>query len=153
MAKLGATTTLLLQLIMYSAVSAADAVFHERFTDHSDIPKLRQWVWQHWSHRKAATATLKWLTVEGDSGTSDYTIGKDRDGVWYLSVHLQGSDRLAEDTRYWRDQWTIAYSVARTEEPYQNDWPGKPIQHSRPLPARKFVLELKDKEGKILSHI
>ena len=154
MVKLATTTTLLLQLIIFSAASAADAVFHERFTDHRDIPKLRQWVWQHWSHRQAATATLKWLTVEGASGTSEYTIAKGRDGVWYLSIHLQGEDAFAEtDAAVWRDVWTIAFSVERVEEPYRWDWPGKPITHSRSLPARKFVLELKDKEGKILTHI
>jgi hypothetical protein len=92
--------------------------------------------------------------VEGDSGTSDYTIAKGRDGVWYLSIHLQGSDRLAEtDAAAWRDQWTIAHAVERVEEPYRWDWPGKPIGHSRPLPARKFQLELKDKQGKLLTHI
>ena len=93
--------------------------------------------------------------MEGDSGTSDYTIAKDRDGVMYLSIHLQGSERpmFEGDTAKWRDEWTIAYSVQRVEEPYHWDWPGKAIPHSRPLPARKFVLELKDKEAKILTHI
>jgi hypothetical protein len=93
--------------------------------------------------------------MEGDSGTSEYTIAKDREGAWYLSIHLQGSERAGfkGDTAKWRDEWTIAHSVERVEEPYHGDWPGKPIPDSRRLAARKFVLELKDKEGKILSHI
>ena len=150
-----ATAIALLLCCYPRAVAAADAVFHERFTDHRDIPKLRLWLWERWSHHRSGTATLKWLTVEGDSGTSDYVVAKGADGVWYLSVHLQGSERpmFEGDTAKWRDEWTVAVSVQRVEEPYQWDWPGKPISHSRALPARKFVLELKDKEGKILTHI
>lgn len=139
-----------------TSANAGDAA-HIRFRstpEHSDSLKLRLWLWQRWSAQRVATATVEWLTVEGDSGTSDYTIAKDRDGVWYLSIHLQGSDRFAEtDATAWRDQWTIAYTVDRVEKPYRWDWPGKPITHSRPLPARKFQLELKDKRGKLLTHI
>jgi hypothetical protein len=93
--------------------------------------------------------------VEGDAGTSEYTVAKGRDGAWYLSIHLQGTERpmFEGDTAKWRDEWTIAFSVARVEQPYHDDWAGKPIQHSRPIPARKFVLEFKDKGGNILGHI
>jgi hypothetical protein len=131
---------------------------HVTFRDtpeHSDSLKLRLWVWQRWSNHRAGTATVKWLTMEGDSGTSDYTIAQDRDGVWYLSIHLEGSERpmFDGDTEKWRDEWTIAHSVQRVEEPYHWDWPGKPISDSKKLSARKFVLELKDKERKILGHI
>ena len=136
-------------------LDAADAEFRERGVDHRDIPKLRAWVWEHWDQHKSGTATLKWVTVEGDTGTSEYTVAKGIEKRWYLSIHLQGTERpmFQGDTRKWRDEWIVAFSVQRVEEPYHWDWPGKPISHSRPLPARKFVLELKDKKGKILTHI
>src|ERR1700736_5666161 len=126
-----------------AAGAGPDVVYRERGVDHSQIPKLRQWVWQHWSGHRAGTAILEWVTVEGDSGTSEYTVAKARDGTWYLSIHLQGSERpmFDGDTAKWRDEWTIAYSVSRTEAPYHDDWAGKAIQHSRPLPPHKFVLE------------
>jgi hypothetical protein len=143
-------------LVAGTSVDARD-IAHVRFREtpeHSDSLKLRLWLWQRWSAHRAATATVEWLTVEGDSGASDYTIAKDRDGVWYLSIHFQGSDRFAKtDAEGWRDQWTIAYTVERVQKPYRWDWPGKSIAHSRPLPARKFELELKDKQGKLLTHI
>lgn len=141
---------------------AADAVFYDGVFDLGKGPvgrwetaKLRQLLWTHWHQRTARTAVLKWVTVEGDSGITDYTIAKDRNGVWYLSRHLQASERpMSEgDTGKWRDQWAIAYSVLRVQEPYQWDWPGKPIANSSRVSARRFVLELKDKEGKILTHI
>ena len=93
--------------------------------------------------------------MEGDAGTSEYTVAKGRDGEWYLSIHLEGTERpmFDGDTAKWRDEWTIAHSVQRVEKPYRWDWPGKPIRHPRPLPARKFELELKDEEGNILTHI
>jgi hypothetical protein len=141
---------------------AADAVFYDGVFDLGKEPtgrweeaKLRDWLWKHWHQRTAGTAILKWVTMEGDSGTSEYTIAKGRDGAWHLSIHLAGSERpmFEGDTAKWRDEWTIAHSVQRVEEPYHWDWPGKPIPDSKRLSARKFVLELKDKEGKILSHI
>ena len=142
--------------VIGASVNARDTA-HVTFRDtpeHRDTLKLRSWVWQRWSSHRAGTATVEWLTMEGASGTSDYTIAKGRDGVWYLSIHLQSEHSFAEtDAAAWRDVWTIAFSVERVEEPYRWDWPGKPISHSRPLPARKFELELKDKEGKILTHI
>jgi hypothetical protein len=148
------------QLIFWCACSSDAApkptgvTFYETRL-RSDHLKLRQWLWQCWSARRVATATVKWTTMEGDSGTSDYSIAKGDDGVWYLSVHLQGSERpmFESDTTHWRDDWTVAFSVQRVEEPYQRDWPGKPISHSRPLSARQFSLELKDKQGKILTRI
>jgi hypothetical protein len=141
---------------------AADAVFYDGVFDLGKGPvgrwekaKLRQWLWAHWHPRTARTAILKWVTMEGDSGTTAYTIAKGRDGAWYLSIHLQGSERpMSEgDTAKWRDEWTIAYPVQRVQEPYHWDWPGKLIADSSRLSARRFVLELKDKEGKILTHI
>jgi hypothetical protein len=73
-------------------------------------------------------------------------------------VSLDSSAGLAKagfegDTAKWRDEWTIAHSMERVEKAYHGDWPGKPIPDSKRLSARKFVLELKNKEGKILSHI
>ena len=143
---------------MFGAGLSAREPAHVRFQDtfeHSNRLKLRSWAWQHWAAHRAGTATVEWTAVEGESGTSEYTIAKGHDGTWYLSIHRQGSERpmFDGDTAKWRDEWTIAHSVERVEEPYQRDWPGKPISHSRPLPPRKFVLELKDKEGKILTHI
>ena len=121
--------------------------------ERSDILKLRQWVWDKWSHRVASSAVLKWNTIEGDSGTSDYSICKDKEGVCCLAIHLQGSDRLAVDKNYWRDEWTVAYSIERVERPYLDELPGKPISRSRQLSPRRYVLELKDKSGKILYHL
>jgi len=141
---------------------AADAVFYDGVFDLGKGPtgrweeaKLRQWVWTHWHQRTAGTAILKWVTMEGDSGASEYTIAKGRDGAWYLSIHLQGSERpmFEGDTAKWGDEWIVAHSLQRVEEPYHWDWPGKPIPDSKRLSPRKFVLELKDKEGKILGHI
>jgi len=151
-----------LLLTCYTSANAADATFYSGVFDFGKGPrgrwegaKLRQWVWTHWHQRMTGTAIMKSVSIEGDSGTSEYTIAKGRDGAWYLSIHLQCSDRphFEGDTAKWRDEWIIAYSVQRTEEPYHWDWPGKPIPDSKRLEARKFVLELKDKEGRILSHI
>ena len=141
---------------------AADAVFYDGVFDLGEGPtgrwekaKLRDWLWKHWQQHTAATAILKWVSMEGEGGTSDYTIAKGADGLCYLSIHLQGWQRPMSEgnTAKWRDEWTIAYSVQRVEEPYHSDWPGKPIPDSKTLSARKFVLELKNKEGKILTHI
>ena len=59
----------------------ADAVFYDGEFDFGkgprrrwEEPKLRDWLWKHWHQRTAGTATLKWVTVEGDSGTTDYTV-------------------------------------------------------------------------------
>src|SRR5438093_12989325 len=81
----------------------------------SDILKLRQWVWDKWSHRVASSAVLKWNTTEGDSGTSDYSTCNDKEGAWCLATHLQGSDSLAVAITYWRHEWTLAYSTERIE--------------------------------------
>src|SRR6266446_9073040 len=100
-----ARTTVVMAQFLFCCTSAhgADAIFHDR-DGHSDIPKLRQWLWEHWHRHTAGTATLKWITVEGDEGTSDYAISKDAAGTWYLSIHLRGSDRFAEgDAAAWRD--------------------------------------------------
>jgi len=132
---------------------AADIVFNEGYGD--DRPQLRQWLWRRWTHHRDGTALVKWITVEGESGTTEYTVAKGSSGAWYLSIHRQAWRRPTRDSdsAQWEDSWLIAHSLSRTKEPYHDDWAGTPIQYSRPLPARKFVLELKDQEGKILGHI
>jgi hypothetical protein len=113
-----------------------------------DTPKdnltLRLWLWQHWSSRRVCAATQSW-TWQGDSGTTNYTIAKDRAGAFSLSVHLHSSK--------WGDLRMIALSVRRIHPPWFYDRPGKLIRHSRELFPDKFGLELKDKQGKILTHI
>src|SRR3954465_1402183 len=108
------------QLICCVGAIAADAVFHAE-DDRDDTPNVRQWVWAHWQRRTPATATLKWRTVEGDTGTTEYMVSKDASGAWYLSIHPQGTDRFAKsaaDAR--RDRRTIAYAVGRGENAYQD---------------------------------
>jgi hypothetical protein len=141
---------------------AADAVFYDGAFDFGKGPtarweeaKLRDWLWKHWHTHSPATATLHSVSMEGEGFDSEFVIARDSSGALYLSVHTtdwRRRDFPVHEAR-WRDQWTIAHSVARVEEPYHWDWPGKPIPDSHRLSARKFVLELKDKEGKILSHI
>jgi hypothetical protein len=79
---------------------AADTVFYDGVFDFGKGPtgrweeaKLRDWLWKHWHQRTAGTAILKWVTMEGEGGTSDYTIAKGNDRLWYLSIHLQGWQR------------------------------------------------------------
>jgi hypothetical protein len=141
------------QLICCICAIAADAVFHAE-DDRDDTPKVRQWVWANWQRHTPATAILKWRTVEGDTGTTQYTVSKDASGAWYLSIHLQGTDTFADsDADARRDRWTVAYAVERVEKPYHDDWPGKPIGHSRPLPPTKYVLELRDRQKNLLFHL
>jgi hypothetical protein len=147
-------------LIALSApADGAEAVFYDGVFDIGNKPvaryeeaKLRKWVWTRWHERRPGSAILKWVTVEGDSGTTEYTIAKSRDGAWYLSIHLQGSDRTAPEDGYWRDTWLIAYSVTRTERPYLDEAHGKPIRPSRQLSPRHYALELTDRQGKVITH-
>jgi hypothetical protein len=106
-------------------------------------PTLRLWLWQHWNSRRVCTATQSW-TWQGDSGTTNYTIAKDRAGAFYLSMTLHSPKG---------DLRMIALSVQRIQPPWFYDRPGKPILHSRELSPDKFGLELKDKQGKVLTHI
>jgi len=141
---------------------ASDAVFYDGVFGFGNGPtarweeaKLRDWLWKHWGRNLPATATLHSVSMEGEGFDSEFAIARDSSGALYLSVHITGWQRPDFPGREarWRDEWTIAHSVKRVEKPYHWDWPGKPIPNSRRLSARKFVLELKDKEGKIQSHI
>lgn len=129
-----------------------ETVFYSTI-EQTETHKLRQWIWEKWSHRISATAVLKWNTIEGDEGSDYYSICKDKEGLWCLAIHSQGSDRLAPDKNYWRDDWTVAYSVERVKKRYLDELPGKPISSSRQLSPRQYSLELKDKSGKILYHL
>jgi hypothetical protein len=142
----------LVHIFLCASTYAADAVFQSH-DNRDDTPKVRQWVWTHWSRHTSGTAILKWLTVEGETGTTIYKVGKDSGGAWYLSFHLESTDSHTEgEATSQRGRRSIAYSVQRVERPYHRNWPGKPIQHSRPLPATRYVLELTDKDGK-MTHI
>ncbi len=88
-----AATTIAVSIACCPRACAADAVFYdgvfqrgERAEGRWEVPKLREWLWKHWYQRTAGTAILKWVTMEGDGGTSDYTIAKNAGGSWYLSI-------------------------------------------------------------------
>lgn len=129
-----------------------ELVFYDTI-QRTDTLKLREWTWDKWSSCMAACAVVRWNTIEGDGGTSDYCICKDKEGVWCLAIHVQGSDRTASEKNYWRDEWTVAYSIERVRKLYLDELPGKPISRSRQLAPRQYSLELKDKSGKILYHL
>ena len=77
-------------------------------------------------------------------------IAKGRDGAWYLSIHLQGSERpmFEGDTAKWRNEWTIAHSVQRVEEPYHWDWPGEPIPDTTSIAGTQIRLGVERQRGK-----
>src|ERR1017187_2321743 len=55
--------------------------------------ELRKFLWQHWLRRERGEAKVKWSTVEGDAGTSIYSVAPDDSGAWRVAVHLEGSGR------------------------------------------------------------
>ena len=157
-----AAATIAVSIACCPRACAADAAFYdglfqrgERAEGRWEVPKLREWLWKHWYQRTAGTAILSGLPWRATAALPITPSRKTPGARGICRFHLQGSERpmFPGDKAGWRDEWTIAYSVQRVEKPYQWDWPGKPISDSRALPARRYVLELKDKQGKILTHI
>jgi len=161
MLKLAPLAALIASVAWCANVHAHDAVFYDGVFDLGKGPvgrwelgKLRDWVWTHWHAHSPATATLHSVSMEGEGFDSQYAIARDPSGALYLSVHTTGWQRpdFPGHEARWRDDWLIAYTIARTSQPYHDDWPGKPIAHSGSARSHRYVLELRDKQGKVVTH-
>ena len=162
MLKLAPLAALIASLAFCADVYAHDAVFYDGVFDFGkgavgrwELRNLRDWIWTHWHAHSPATATLHSVSMEGEGFDSHYAIARGSSGALYLSIHTTGWQRPDFPGRAarWRDDWLIAYSVTCTSQAYHDDWPGKPIRRSSPLPARSYVLELRDKQGNVLTHL
>jgi hypothetical protein len=123
-----------------------------------DAHKLRRFLWQHWLRRERGEAKVNWSTVEGDTGTSVYTIAPGDDRAWRVSVHLEGSERAMApgETAHWRSERWEAFALQRVKRPKTFDErlsPRVPITHTRALPESEYLLDLKDKDGKLLEEL
>ena len=120
--------------------------------------KLRRFIWTHWLRRERGEAKVNWSTVEGDAGTSVYTVAPDEHGAWRIAIQLEGSERpmAPGETAHWRSEHWDAFMVQRVKRPKTFEERISPrvlITHNRPLAESEYLLNLKDKDGKLLEEL
>ena len=157
---------LVLALASYRSAFAIDRATFEQHRNGTqteaayarDAHKLRHFLWQHWLRRERGEAKVNWSTVEGDTGTSVYAVAPDDNGVWRIAVHLEGSERpmASGEKAHWRSERWEAFTVQRVKRPKTFEErlsPRVPISHTRALPESEYLLDLKDKDGKLLEEL
>jgi len=157
------TVAAVLHLLAGAGASTAATKKYARATfldypDGTQNANIRSFLWHHWALRDLAIATVKWRTIEGDTGTSTYTTAPDESGVWRIKIHLEGSQRRmgpAEPPRH-RSEHSDAYIVERARMPQtfeERMSPRVPIHGNAALPPKKYLLLLKDNAGKLVEEL
>src|SRR6266403_910443 len=116
------------------------------------IDKMRGWLWAHWTERRLALLIVIRYSVEGDRSTYYYYIEPDVDGRWRTAVKLE---RLEYNYKYkdpdckrYREQYSAAYSLVRTELETDEAGNHKAIPTDQTRPPATYLLSFKDENGK-----
>jgi len=119
------------------------------------IGKMREWLWEHWSGRRTSLLIEIRYSYEGDRISSFWYIERNEQGRWRLAVKYE---RLLVNRQHpdpncerFKEDFHAFYDVVRTELQLDKNGNSKVIPEGEARAGSKYLLSLRDANGKELT--
>lgn len=115
--------------------------------------QAREFLWDHWHHRKRGYLTFTDHSIEGEPSTSSFFIEPDEKGAWRVSVTIRRTlfARGERKGKWQEHREYCSYSIGRIRIPTDGLTPRQTIPDNEKTPPQAYLLVFKDARGEVIA--